>query len=147
MPEFLPGPIEPRPAYTAGPVQQAGMPAAGPTAVAVPGPRGLQGLPGDPGPHGTSVVSASIVDHRLHLTLSDGTVLDAGPLPDLAAALQAATDAGAAASAAEAARLEAIAAAGRLQIGGSLPAPPSGESAMWLDTTGGNITLNLVTGD
>lgn len=38
--------------------------------------------PGEPGPPGTSVVSASIThDGRLVLALSDGTTLDAGPLP------------------------------------------------------------------
>ena len=35
----------------------------------------------------------------------------------------------------------------RLQLGGTQPTPPAGVAVLWLDTTGGNITLNLVTGD
>lgn len=34
-----------------------------------------------------------------------------------------------------------------LIIGTSAPTPAVGERVLWLDTTGGNITLNLVTGD
>ena len=34
-----------------------------------------------------------------------------------------------------------------LIIGTSAPTPAVGEKVLWLDTTGGNITLNLVTGD
>ena len=34
-----------------------------------------------------------------------------------------------------------------LSIGSSAPTPPAGESVLWVDTTGGNVTLNLVTGD
>ena len=34
-----------------------------------------------------------------------------------------------------------------LSIGATTPTPPSGESVLWIDTTGGDITLNLVTGD
>ena len=34
-----------------------------------------------------------------------------------------------------------------LVIGTSAPTPAVGEKVLWLDTTGGNITLNLVTGD
>lgn len=34
-----------------------------------------------------------------------------------------------------------------LVIGTAAPTPSSGQHVLWLDTTGGNITLNLVTGD
>lgn len=34
-----------------------------------------------------------------------------------------------------------------LAIGTVAPAPAPGASALWVDTTGGNLTLNLVTGD
>lgn len=37
--------------------------------------------------------------------------------------------------------------ASKLQIGSTAPTPPTGEQVLWLDTTGGNVTLNLVTGD
>ena len=34
-----------------------------------------------------------------------------------------------------------------LVIGSTIPTPPTGEQVLWLDTTGGNVSLNLVTGD
>lgn len=34
-----------------------------------------------------------------------------------------------------------------LVIGPDAPTPAAGASVLWLDTTGGNVTLNLVTGD
>lgn len=36
----------------------------------------------------------------------------------------------------------------RLTVVGTVaPTPPTGVSVLWVDTTGGNVTLNLVTGD
>jgi hypothetical protein len=34
-----------------------------------------------------------------------------------------------------------------LVIGTSTPTPATGAQVLWVDTTGGNVTLNLVTGD
>ena len=34
-----------------------------------------------------------------------------------------------------------------LVIGDTEPTPPEGEQVLWLDTTDGDVTLNLVTGD
>ena len=34
-----------------------------------------------------------------------------------------------------------------LIIGTTTPTPATGAKVLWLDTTGGNLTLNLVTGD
>lgn len=36
----------------------------------------------------------------------------------------------------------------RLTVVGTVaPTPPPGVSVLWVDTTGGNVTLNLVTGE
>lgn len=43
--------------------------------------------------------------------------------------------------------IEAGAQVNNLIIGTELPTPALGEQVLWVDTTGGNITMNLVTGE
>lgn len=43
--------------------------------------------------------------------------------------------------------VQGVAGPANLVIGTSAPSPATGAQVLWLDTTGGNVTLNLVTGD
>ena len=115
------------------------------------GPQGVQGetgLQGEQGIQGPQGPKGDQGDPATNLVTSVNTrtgvvVLDADDISDTATTNKFIT----AAEKTKLSNLSGINTGDNLIIGTTTPTPSIGAQVLWLDTTGGNITLNLVTGE